>query len=177
MLWNKFVHKSPIYEHYIYSEKEGWGQQTCDQLEGVKPIHSFHTFQNGDFTVFEDFLAKKNEYMCKPDLRDAYLSVPLSQDDQKSVMFQQKETLYQFLCLCFDFTLTQYVFTKLLKIPTALLRRIRIRKIIYLDDMLIIGVIKEETKALRDTHIILLQCLQFVINQKKSAPRSLMFKL
>ena len=143
-----------------YSEKEGWGQQTCDRLEGVKPIHSFHTFQNGEY-----------------DLRDAYLSVPLSQDDQKSVMFWQKETLYQFLCLCFDFTLTQYVFTKLLKISTALLRRIRIRKIIYLDDVLIIGVIKEETKARRDTVIILLQCLRFVINQKKSAPRSLIFKL
>ena len=63
MLWNKFVHKGPIFEQYIYGEKEGWGQQTCDQLEGVKPIYSFLTFQNGEFTVAENFLAKKRVHV------------------------------------------------------------------------------------------------------------------
>ena len=41
----------------------------------------------------------------------------------------------------------------------ALLRRIGIRIVIYLDDMLIIGRTREETIALRDTVILLLQCL------------------
>ena len=50
----------------------------------------------------------------------------------------------------------------------ALLRRIGIRIVIYLDDMLIIGRTREETIALRDTVILLLQCLGFVINQKKA---------
>ena len=63
MLWNKFVHKRTIFEQYIYSEKEGWGQQTCEQLEGVKPIYSFPTFQNGEFTVAEDSLAKKRVHV------------------------------------------------------------------------------------------------------------------
>ena len=49
----------------------------------------------------------------------------------------------------------------------ALLRGDRIRIVIYLDDMLIIGRTREKTKALRDTVILLLQCLGFVINQKK----------
>ena len=93
--------KRPIFEQYIYSEKEGWGQQTCDQLEGIKPIYSFPTLQNGEFTVVENSLAKKNEYMCKLDLKNVYLCVPLSQDDQKRVMFRWEETSYQFLCLCF----------------------------------------------------------------------------
>ena len=30
--------KRPISKQYIYSEKEAWGQQTCDHLEGVKQI-------------------------------------------------------------------------------------------------------------------------------------------
>ena len=53
----------------------------------------------------------------------------------------------------------------------ALLRGDRIRIVIYLDDMLIIGRTREKTKALRDTVILLLQCLGFVINQKKPVMR------
>ena len=46
-----------------------------------------------------------------------------------------------------------------------LLRRIGIHIVIYLDDMLIIGRTREETIALRDTVILLLPRLGFVINQ------------
>ena len=106
--------------------------------------------------------------MYKLDLKDAYLSVPLSQDDRKRVMFRWERTLYEFLCLCFGLAPAPYVFTKLLKIPMALSRSISIRIIIYLDDMLIIGRTKEETIALRDTVNLLLQCLGFFISQKKS---------
>ena len=49
----------------------------------------------------------------------------------------------------------------------ALLRRIGTRIVIYLDDM-IIGKTREKTMALRNTAILLLQCLGFVINQSKS---------
>ena len=82
--------------------------------------------------------------MCKLDLRDAYFCVPLSQDDRKRVMFRWEGTLYQFLCQCFGLEPTPYVLTKLLKISMALLRRIGIRIVIYLDDMLIIGMTREE---------------------------------
>ena len=44
-------------------KKEGWRQQTCDQLEGVKPIYYFPTFQNGGFTVAEISLAKKRVHV------------------------------------------------------------------------------------------------------------------
>ena len=55
--------KRPISEQCIYSEKEGWGQQICEQLEGVKLIYSLTTFQNGEFTVVEDSLAKKRVHV------------------------------------------------------------------------------------------------------------------
>ena len=55
--------KRPISEQYIYSEKEGWGQQTCDQLERVKPIYFFPTFQIGEFTVAENYFAKKQVHV------------------------------------------------------------------------------------------------------------------
>ena len=58
-------------------------------------------------------------------------------------------------------------FQKTPKDPHGPFKRDRIRIVIYLDDMLIIGRTREKTKALRDTVILLLQCLGFVINQKK----------
>ena len=136
--------KRPISEQYIYSEKEGWGQQTCDQPEGIKPINSFPIFQNGEFTVAENSFGKKNEYFLRTTER---------------VMFRWKGTLHQFLYLCFGLAPAPYVFTKLLKIPMTFLRRIGICIVIYLDDMLIIGRTREETIALRDTVILLPQCL------------------
>ena len=97
-------------------------------------------------------LLQKNEYMCKLDLKDVYLYVPLSRADRKRVMFRWKGTLYQFLCLYFCVAPAPYVFTKLLKIPMVLVRMIGIRIVIYLDNMLIIGRTREETIALRDSY-------------------------
>ena len=59
------------------------------------------------------------------------------------------------------------IFTKLLKFPISLLRRLNIRILIYLDDMLMSQSIVELLVAI-DTVIFLLQHLGFVINFKKS---------
>ena len=59
-------------------------------------------------------------------------------------------------------------FTKLMKVPVTLLRRLNIRLIIYLDDILIMGSSEEEILMARDTVIYLLQALGFVINWAKS---------
>ena len=99
--------KKTISEQYIYSEKEGWGQQTCDQLEGVKPVYYFLRFQMESLQSLKTLL-QKNEYMCKLDLRDSYLCFPLSQDDRKRLMFRWGGTLYQFLCLCFGLAPAPY---------------------------------------------------------------------
>ena len=55
--------KRPISKQYIQSEKEGLGQQTCDTLEGVKPIPFFPKFRNGEFTIAENSLAKKRVHV------------------------------------------------------------------------------------------------------------------
>ena len=57
---------------------------------------------------------------------------------------------------------------KTFEIPIALLRRINIRLIIFLNTLLVVGKTVEETKMNRDTMVFLLQNLGFVINMKKS---------
>ena len=60
------------------------------------------------------------------------------------------------------------IFSKLLKVPIALLRRLNIRLVIYLNDILLMGRTLEEILMSRDTLIFLLQHLGFVITLTKS---------
>ena len=60
------------------------------------------------------------------------------------------------------------IFSKLLKVPIAVLRPLNISLVIYLDDILLTGRILEEILMSRDTLIFLLQHLGFAINLKKS---------
>ena len=68
---------------------------------------------------------------------------------------------HEFICLCFGLGPALRIFSKLLKVPIALLL------VIYLDDILLIG-ITEEILINKNTLIFLLQLLVFVINLKKS---------
>ena len=60
------------------------------------------------------------------------------------------------------------IFTKLLKVPVSLLRRLKIRIVIYIDDMLVMAASLKEIIMARDTVIYLLQALGFTLNEKKS---------
>ena len=59
------------------------------------------------------------------------------------------------------------VFTKLLKVPIVLLRKLKVGLIIYPDDILLMAS-KEELEKERGTLIFFIQHLSFVINAKKS---------
>ena len=85
---------------------------------GSRPVIYFVHFKMENLQSLRTLL-QKNEYMCKLDVKDAYLSVPHSQDDRKRVMFQWEETMCQFLYLYFGLAPGPYVYTKLLKIPMA----------------------------------------------------------
>ena len=67
----------------------------------------------------------------------------------------------------FWFGLAPTIFKKLLKIPISALKRLMIRIIIYLDDLLILGKSVSELFMTRDSAIFLLQDLGFAINLEK----------
>ena len=82
--------------------------------------------------------------MCKLDLKDTHFSVPLDQNSRKFLKCQWKGTLYEFMCLCFGLDPAPRVFKKLLNIPISFQRKINIRLLIYLGDMLILSHRKRE---------------------------------
>ena len=106
--------------------------------------------------------------MCKLDMKDAYFSAPLYQSSRNYVQFSWSGNLYEFLCFCFGLGPAPRIFTKLLKIPASVLRRINIWVVIYLDDMLIMVQTMEEILMSRDTVIFFLLHLGFVLNLEKS---------
>ena len=113
-------------------------------------------------------LLQKGDWMCKLDLKDAYFSVPLGTRSRKLVRFRWKEKLYEFLCLAFGLGPAPRIFTKLMKVPISLLRRLGIRLVIYLDDLLIMASSKESLETARDTVMFLFYHLGLTINLKKS---------
>ena len=60
------------------------------------------------------------------------------------------------------------IYTKLLKVPLTILRRLMIEIVAYLDDLLIIEKTMEGAIRARDTVLFLLQRLGFTINWEKS---------
>ena len=76
--------------------------------------------------------------------------------------------MHEFLCLYLGLGSAARIFTKLLKVPNALLRRVNIRITVYLDDMLLMGRTLPEILMARGTLIFLLEHLGLVINLKKS---------
>ena len=107
-------------------------------------------------------------FLIKIDLKDAYFSIPLDKSSRKYIRFQWEGNLQEFLCLCFGLGPAPLIFTKLLKTPIALLRRINIKIIIFFDDMLVMAQTLKEILKAKETLIFLLQNLSFVINLKKS---------
>ena len=134
------------------------------RLNALIPYHRFkmETLQN-----LKQIL-QEGDLMIKLDLRDAYYAVPLSQESQHLVKFLWKGTLYKFICLCFGIGPAPRVFSKLMKVPISVLRRLNIRLVIYLDDIIILGQTRWEIEVAKHTTIFLLQQLGFVINFQKS---------
>lgn len=111
----------------------------------LKQFVLFFRFRNGRLSQLKP-LIQERDWMCKLDLKDRYFSIPLDQDPRKFVSSRQKGTFCEFMCLCFGLGLVPRVFTKLLKIPALLLRKINIRVMTYLDNMQILTHIVQEAQ-------------------------------
>ena len=151
---------------FLVGKKDG-GHRPVINLKKLNQNIPYHHFKMEGLHYLK-FMLQQGDYMCKVDLKDAYFSVPLHKDSKKFIRFQWTGNIYEFLCLCFGLGPAPRVFTKILKIPIAILRRLKIRIIIYLDDMLMLAKSIQEILIAKDTVIYLLQHLGFVINLKKS---------
>ena len=113
-------------------------------------------------------LMQRGDWLVKLDLKDAYLTVPIHSSHQKYLRFQWQGQTWEFKVLPFGLSSAPYTFSKLMKPVVSTLRKLGIRSILYLDDMLIMARSKEEARRHLATAMELLVALGFIINLKKS---------
>ena len=129
---------------FLVNKSDG-GHRPVINLKFLNSFIPYQHFKMEGMHLIKDLLQER-DFLIKIDLKDAYFGIPLEKSSRKYVRF------------CFRF----------LKIPIALLRRINVRIIIFLDDMLVMAQTLKEILQAKETMIFLLQNLGFVINFKKS---------
>ena len=100
------------------------------------------------------YMLQSGDIIRKPNLKQTYIFIFLEKKPSKFIGFRISGNLFQFLC--FDSSAVSQIFSKFLKVPTAALRRISIRIITYLQDVLFIAHSVEEIIIICDTVIFLL---------------------
>ena len=103
-------------------EKKNGGNGPAINLKNLNKFILQEHFKMESLHCLKLFL-EMDDLLCKIDLKEAYFSIPLNINSQKLVRFQWSGNIYNFLCLCFGLGLAPRVFTKLLKVLIALLRR------------------------------------------------------
>ena len=136
-------------------------------LKALNNFVAYEHFKMEDIRCVRDLLSK-GDHLCKLDLRDAYLSIPIHESSRKYLRFSWQGVMYEYTALPFGLSAAPRVFTKVLKPVLAELRAAGICLVAYLDDLLIIGKTKEETEAAYHRTKTLLQSLGFMINMEKS---------
>ena len=102
---------------------------------------------------------RKNDSICKIDLKDAYFCIAIHQIYRKFLRYNRWGQLLQYTSLPFGLAAGSRLFTKIMKPIIPFLRRMGIRLIIYLDDILLLNQSKEGLMKNRDSLLWLLHNL------------------
>jgi hypothetical protein len=115
-------------------------------------------------------LMEKDGYICKTDLKDAYVVVPMHIDFQKFLIFENEGVIYRHKSLAFGLSVAPRIFSKIMRYAIEPLRKEGIRIIYYLDDVCILAKTKQEMNQVIIKVRHHLEKLGFIINYKKSIP-------
>ena len=127
-----------------------------------------YTFRMESLGHVRDWL-KEGVYCVRIDLEDAFLHVPISKRFRKFLRFSWLGKLYEWCTLPFGLRCSPRVLTKVLKPVMAFLRsRFGIMITIYLDDMLIQAMSREQALFHGQLAALMLMVLGFSLNWKKS---------
>lgn len=139
-------------------------------IVNLKPLNKFIVYEHLKMENLETvrYLVREGDWFVKLDLKDAYLTVPVHCLQQKYLRFAWRGRIYQFTCMAFCLSPAPRIFTKLLRVVVAFLRKRGVRLVVYLDDFLILNETREGALADLQIALDLLQELGFLINWEKS---------
>jgi hypothetical protein len=113
-------------------------------------------------------IIQPQDWICKMDLKDAYVVVPIHQDSRRYLSFRHKGTIYRYKTLPFGMAVSPRIFSKMMRHAMTPLRKMGIRLVYYLDDICILAKTKQQMD--QQTQLVMnhLQQLGFIINHTKS---------
>ena len=115
-----------IFELHLFNRKERYKPEASHQSEKLEPAYPLRTFQNGGIISFKRALERRGSFM-QGRLERCILRCSIA------------NKLHQFVSLSFGLAPAILVFTKLMKIPVAVIKRLNGRIIINLDDIFIMS--------------------------------------
>lgn len=89
-------------------------------------------------------IMEKNDFICKLDLKDAYVVVGLHPQSRKYLTLMNQGIVYQYKTLAFGMSVSPRVFSKMMRFAVEQLRKEGIRLVYYLDDICLLAQTKEE---------------------------------
>uniref|UniRef100_A0A1X7V9F4 Reverse transcriptase domain-containing protein n=1 Tax=Amphimedon queenslandica TaxID=400682 RepID=A0A1X7V9F4_AMPQE len=151
---------------FLVPKKDG-GQRPVINLKELNSfINAPHFMMKGIYTLKS--LLQMGDWLVKLDLKDAYLSIPISKEHRKYLSFEFMDRFYQFNCHPFGLASAPWVFTKTLKPIASLIRELGIRLVLYIDDILLMAETKKKARDQASGLVYMLQCLGFTVNIKKT---------
>lgn len=93
---------------FLVSKKDGKNRPVIN----LKKLNNFIThehFKTEGLYMVRDLL-KRGEWMCKIDLKDAYLTTNIYEEDRKYLKFLWDDKIYQFTCLPFGLASAPRIF-------------------------------------------------------------------
>ena len=151
---------------FLVPKKDGQQRPVINLKSLNRFVNAPHFKMEGTHVVRD--LIQQGDWLTRLNLKDAYFAIPVSTAHQKYLRFKCRKRSFQFRCLPFGLASAPRMFMKVLHLVVGLLRRMGIRCVVYLDDLLIMCQDKEE--AVRQTWeaIDLLESLGFLVNYRKS---------
>ena len=122
---------------FIRPKKDG----THRMILNLKPLSEFVDYHHFKMDTFRTALKliRPGCFMASVDLKDAYYSIPIAEEDRKFLMFEWKGKYHQFTCLPNGLSSAPRIFTKILKPIYAHLRSNGHTCMGHIDDSLLIG--------------------------------------
>ena len=107
----------------------------------LKPLNEFVDYHHFKMDTFRTTLKliRLGCFMASVDLKDAYYSIPIAEEDRKFLLFEWKGKYYQFTCLSNGLSSAPRIFTKILKPVYAHLCSNGHTCMGHIDDSLLIG--------------------------------------
>ena len=159
--------KDQFVSHLFVRPKKDGGMRPIFNLKSLNQFVTYNHFKMEGFQVVRN-LIQEGDWLCKVDLKDAYFCIPIHPDHRKFLRFIHEDQMLQYRSLPFGLASGPQLFTKIMKPIIALLRRIGVRLVIYLDDILLLNQSQDGLQKDRDTLLWLLHNLDWLINWKKS---------